>query len=164
MGKSLVDHYPEAKWFDKKRRIWYGESTAEPVDGILRLNTPYMLNCAEGVYENACPMGKWFIAPAHPEGSGCPSYMKPRQYAEMENYGRQVTQMLRHRYYDKKYNDGATMDANELASICTRQFRWPVSVRGLWQLAQEGQGDTKARVMVLIAWNHCWLGLKCTWS
>ncbi len=72
----------------------------------------------------------------------------------METYGRKVTQMLRHRYRDGKYNDGATMNPNVLASICTSQFGWPISVRGLWQIAQEGQGDGKARIMVLIATNH----------
>ncbi len=72
----------------------------------------------------------------------------------METYGRKITQMLRHRYRDKKYNDGATMNPDVLASICTSQFDWPVSVRGLWQIAQEGQGDGKARFMVLLATNH----------
>ena len=98
-------------------------------------------------------MGKWFIAPAHLEGSGCPPYLKPREYAEMEKYGRKITKILRHRYRDKKYNDGATINPEVLASICARQFDWNVSVRGVWQLAQEGQGDGKAGVMVLIATN-----------
>ena len=110
-----------------------------------------MLNAGAGVYKNACPMGKWFLAPAHPEGSGCPDYMTPKDYADMEWYGRQVMRMLRHLYYERKYPDGATFDAEDLARVCTRQFRWPVSVRTVWQLVQEGQGDSKARAMVLIA-------------
>ncbi len=69
----------------------------------------------------------------------------------MEWYGREITTMLRHHYCDQKCPDGATFEAEKLARICSERFQWPVSVRTLWQLAQEGQGNTKARVMILVA-------------
>ena len=128
MNKTLVDHFPEAKFFDEKRWLWYGKSTPRPRDGILRCNTPYLLNSAGGIYENACYRGKWFLAPAHPEDSGCPTYMTPKDYADMEWYGRQITTMLRHHYCEMECPDGATFDAEKLARICSKQFHWPVSV------------------------------------
>ena len=87
-NKTLVDHFPEAKFFDEKRWLWYGQTTPKPRDGILRCNVPYLLNAGGGVYHNACYRGKWFLAPAHPEDCGCPEYMSSKDYADMEWYGR----------------------------------------------------------------------------
>ena len=153
MEKSLADYYPEPTWFDPNTWIWYGPSTPAPPDGILRLNAPFMLNCADGVYKHRSSCGKWFIAPSHLPGSGCPKYMKPEIYYQIGHWGKQITTILRHRYRDLKCGDGATMDMKPLAKLCARQMNWRLSERDVWEIAQEGQGDGKARIMVLIATN-----------
>ncbi len=154
MQKSLEEYYPEPTWFDSKKRIWYGTSTPRPPDGILRLNTPYLMNCAEGIRQHKSPCGKWFIAPSHLPGSGCPACMDAELYKQMAHWGKQITTVLRHRREDLKYGDGATMDPDTLADLCSKEMNWKLSVRDIWEIAQEGQGDGKARVMVLFATNH----------
>ena len=154
MQKSLEEYYPEPTWFDSKKRIWYGTSTPRPPDGILRLNTPYLLNCAEGIRQHKSPCGKWFIAPSHLPGSGCPGYMDADLYEQMAYWGKQIATVLRHRRKDLKYGDGATMDPETLARLCSKMMNWKLTVRDIWEIAQEGQGDGKARVMVLLATNR----------
>ena len=79
--------------------------------------------------------------------------MDPDLYRQMAYWGKQITTILRHRRKDLKYGDGATMHPDTLAELCSKQMNWRLSVRDVWEIAQEGQGDGKARVMVLIATN-----------
>ncbi len=83
-------------------------------------------------------------------------------YKQMAHWGKQITTVLRHRHRKAKYGDGVTMDPEVLASICSRLLNWKLSVRDIWQIAQEGQGDGKSRVMVLLATHYD--GSICGWN
>ena len=80
--------------------------------------------------------------------------MNKKLYKQMAHWGKQITTVLRHRHRKAKYGDGVTMDPEIPAKICSRLLNWELSVQDIWQIAQEGQGDGKSRVMVLIA-THC---------
>jgi hypothetical protein len=149
--KYLASCYPEAKHFDEETWKWYGRSTPRPRDGIMRCNVPYLQNAGGGIYENNCFRGKWFLAPAYHEDAGCPKHLSPKEYSDMQWFGKEITMMLRHHYSSEKCPDGATFEAEKLARICTKTSQWEVTVKTLWQLMQEGQGNTKARVMILLA-------------
>ncbi|MDP7559268.1 MAG: hypothetical protein QF745_01845, partial [Planctomycetota bacterium] len=149
--KFLASCYPDAKYFDTKKWKWHGPSTPSPRDGHMRCNVPYLLNAGGGMYRNGCHRGKWFQAPAYHEDAGCPRHLTPKEYSDTQRFGQKITMKLRHRYAKEKCPDGATFEAEKLAWICSKAFGWRVTVKTLWQLVQEGQGNTKARVMILLA-------------
>ena len=152
--KSLKECYPEAAWFDKDQRRWYGESTPRPSDGILRLHSVYLLNSGRGIRVHKCPAGKWFMMPAHHPGTKCPQYLKPWEYEQTQRWGRKIAKVLRHTNRRGKLGDGATMDPTKLAVICSQIRRCRLSVRDIWKIVQEGQADSKCRVMVLLATHY----------
>ena len=92
--------------------------------------------------------------PTHHPGTKCPQYLSGSEYEQMQRRGKKITKVLRHTNRRGKLGDGATMDPTKLAVICSQIRRCRLSVRDIWKIVQEGQADSKCRVMVLLATHY----------
>ncbi len=91
------------------------------------------------------------MSPAHHPGTICPQYMEPWEYDQMQQWGKQVTKVLRHTNRKDKLGDGVTMGPDKLAVIMSSRLRFKLNIRDIWTIVQEGQADSKCRVAVCLA-------------
>ena len=94
------------------------------------------------------------MLPTHHPGTKCPQYMEPWEYEQMQQWGKQVTKVLRHTNRKDKLGDGVTMDPEKLAMIMSSRLGFKLNTRDIWTIVQEGQTDDKSRMMVCLATHH----------